>query len=349
LSGCWESNPVFTHPKRTYYRYTTARNEEQNDYILYSFCPNALDASFRLQPEFNYSIKTEIARIVYKLQAREISYNEKDMSRAKQTKKLKEYHLETRYIGDRIDLRELQEGLKKYKFLNHNHPLILELLEDQYAVLTRFGTVSFWNVKESLCREFLKEIVPYVETGSVLHRHVDTLKIFVGSDIEKATFEELFIDKLDSEKIKIISYVSAQSVALDRYEEEIDVHLHELGRVVANMKAGGRTRFDQSEILKQVGSVLSVKQRTVSQLSLFDKPDETWEREELERLYDRMRSEYELRDRFGILNEKIDFLSENNTILLNYLSSQRSNFLEWVVIILIIIEIALFVVELLKA
>ncbi len=25
-SGCWESNPVYTHPKRVYYRYTTARN-----------------------------------------------------------------------------------------------------------------------------------------------------------------------------------------------------------------------------------------------------------------------------------------------------------------------------------
>jgi len=271
------------------------------------------------------------------------------MSRVKPAKKLKEYHLETRYIGERIDLRKLQEGIKKYKFLNHDHPLVLELLEDQYAALTRFGTVSFWNVKEALIREFLKEISPYVETGSVLHRHVDTLKVFVGAETEKATFEELFIDKLDAEKIKIVSYVSAQSVALDRYEEEINVQLHELGRVVANMKTSGRTKFDQSDILKQVGNVLSVKQRTVSQLSLFDKPDETWEREELERLYDRLRSEYELRDRFDVLNEKIDFLSENNTILLNYLASQRSNFLELIVIILIVIEIALFVVELLKA
>lgn len=256
--------------------------------------------------------------------------------------------METRYIGERIDLRKLQEGLKKYKFLNRDHPLVLELLDEQYAVLTRFGTVSFWNVKENLILEFLKEIAPYVETGSVLHRHTDTLKIFVGSDTERATFEELFIDNLDPEKIKIISYVSAQSVALDRYEEEINVRLHDLGRVVANMKTSGRAKLDQSDILKQVGNVLSIKQRTVSQLSLFDKPDETWDREELERLYDRLRSEYELRDRFDVLNEKIDFLSENNTILLNYLSSQRSNFLEMVVIILIVIEIALFVIELLR-
>jgi uncharacterized Rmd1/YagE family protein len=252
-------------------------------------------------------------------------------------------------LGERIDLRRVQENLKDYKFLNRNHPLVIEIAEDQFAVLTRFGTVSFWNIKESTARAFLKDLEPYVEVGSVLHRHIDMLKIFTGSDEEKATFEELFIDKLDTEKIKIISYVSAQSVALDRYEEEINVHLHELGRVVANMKAGGKTRFNQSEILKQVGSVLSVKQRTVSQLSLFDKPDETWDREEIERLYNKLKSEYELRDRFDVLNEKIDFLSENNALLLNYLSSQRSNFLEVVVVILIVIEIALFIVELLKA
>lgn len=266
----------------------------------------------------------------------------------KSSKKLLEYHLETRYISDRIDLRKIQENVKKYKFLNRDHPLIVELLSEQYAVITRFGAVSFWNVNERLSHEFLKEIEPYVEKSELLHHHVDTLKIFIGGEEERATFEELFIKSIDVEKIKIISYVSAQSVALDRYEEEINERLHELGRVVANLKTSGKAKFDQADILKQVGNVLSVKQRTVSSLSLFDKPDETWEREEIERLYDKLRSEYELRDRFDVLNEKIDFLSENNTILLNYLSSQKSNFLEVVVIILIVVEIILFVVELLR-
>lgn len=30
-SGCWESNPVYTHPKRAYYRYTTPRSEEDRE------------------------------------------------------------------------------------------------------------------------------------------------------------------------------------------------------------------------------------------------------------------------------------------------------------------------------
>lgn len=280
---------------------------------------------------------------------RKMIYNRSNMPRAKaKVKKINKYKLETRYIGDKIDVKRIFENVKKYKFLNRDHPLIIELAEDKYAVITRFGAISFWNATESLIQEFLREINSYIDTGILIHRHTDSLLISIGVEEEKVTFEELFLKDLDVEKIKIISYISAQSVALDRYEEEIDVLLHELGRVVANLKSSGKAMFSQNDILRQVGNVLSVKQTTVSKLSLFDKPDETWQKEEIEQLYNKLRIEYELRDRFEVLNEKMDFLSENNNILLNYLSSQKSNFLEIVVIVLIVVEIGLFVLELLR-
>lgn len=260
-------------------------------------------------------------------------------------KKLREYKLETRYLGDKIEVRKILENVKKYKFLNRDHPLVAVLGEDKYAVVTRFGAISFWNATESLIKEFLREIDRYIEKGDLIHRHTDLLSVFVGAGEERATFEELFLRNLNIDKMKIISYVSAQSVALDRYEEEIDVRLHELGQVVAKLKSGKKAAFHQSDVLRQVGNVLSVKQTTVSRLSLFDKPDETWKKEEIEQLYNRLRAEYELRDRFDVLNEKIDFLSENNITLLNYLSSQKSNYLEIWVIILIVVEIVLFVIE----
>ena len=170
----------------------------------------------------------------------------------------------------------------------------------------------------------------------------DALSISLGAKEERVTFEELYIRSLDLERIKIISYASAQSVALDHYEKEIDAQLAELGKVARNLKLVGRTRFTQRELLKRVGSILSVKQNVVSNLSLLDKPDETWERPEIETLYNRLRSAYELQDRFDALNEKIDFLTENNTTLLDFISAQRGNFLELVIVVLIVIEIMLF-------
>lgn len=276
-------------------------------------------------------------------------YNDSKMAGTKsKLSKTKEYRMETRYAGDKIEVRKILENVKKYKFLNRDHPLVAELSSDKYAVITKFGAVAFWNVPEPMAGDFLREIGPYIGKSPLIHRHTDTLRVVVGAAEERATFEELFLKDLDIEKIKIISYVSAQSVALDRYEEEIDAHLHELGRVVANLKSGRHSRLKQADVLRQVGEVLSVKQTTVSRLSLFDKPDETWKREEIERLYNRLRAEYELRDRFDVLNEKIDFLSENNNTLLNYLSSQKSNYLELWVIILIVVEIVLFIAEIMR-
>ncbi len=263
--------------------------------------------------------------------------------------RLRKYFVETHYLGEQLDLKKLQENVKKYHFMNRDHPLIVQLLDEEYAVLTKFGTVTFWNAKRKLAGEFMKEAMPFVKSRREKYDYTDTLIVHVGASYEeKATFEELYLKSLDLEKMKIISYVSAQSVALDRYEDEINERLDELGKVVENLKVSGRTRFTQSNLLKQVGNILSVKQNAVSSLSLFDKPNETWEREEIEKLYDKLRTEYELRDRFDILNEKIDFLSENNTTLLNFISSQKANFLEIVIIILIIIEIVLFVLQILK-
>lgn len=266
----------------------------------------------------------------------------KSMANGRSKEKLKTHSLETRYLGEQTDLKKIQESVKKYRYLNRDHPLVVQLLDEEYAVLTKFGTVTFWNTKKGLANQFAKEIAPFIKSARGAYEYTDTLKVYVGAETEKASFEKLYIKDLDVEKMKIISYVSAQSVALDRYEEEINERLDELGKVVENLKTSGRTRFTQASLLKQVGHILSVKQNAVSSLSLFDKPDETWDRAEIEKLYDSLRSEYELRDRFDILNEKIDFLSENNTTLLNFISSQKSNFLEVIIIILIAFEIIIF-------
>jgi hypothetical protein len=53
------------------------------------------------------------------------------------------FNVEVVYIGESIDLKKAQEVLKQYSCLNRDHPLVLRLLDNQFAVLTKFGAVSF--------------------------------------------------------------------------------------------------------------------------------------------------------------------------------------------------------------
>lgn len=259
------------------------------------------------------------------------------------------YSMVTRYLGDYIDLKRVQENIKTYHYLNRDHPLVLRLLEDQYAVLTKFGTVSFWNVKKNLVNQFIDELVPYIKNYNENYPFVDTLKININPKQEESmSFEEVFLNDIDVDKIKIISYVSAQSVAIDRYEEEITVLLKEIWQVIDNLRRKGKTLFSEKYILKKIGQVLAIKQNTIANVALFDEPEETWEREEIEALYKHLAAEYDLRERFNVLNKKIDFLTENNSILMNFISTQKNNFLELIITVLIIVELVIYVLEWLK-
>lgn len=249
---------------------------------------------------------------------------------------------ETVYAGEYIDLKKIQESVRQYAYLNRDHPLVVRLLKDQYAVLTKFGAVTFWDVPYRLRLEFLKEIQPFVKSKKGAYNYDEDTKVFVGGDTVKITFDKVFLSKLGVQEIKIISYVLSQSVALERYEDEIETSLSEIGTIVENLKSSGQAMLTEKQLLKQIGNALSVKQTAVAHLSLFDKPEEVWESPELENLYNRMNAEYELQDRFDVLDEKIKYLSDISQMLMNFLAEKRNAFLETIIILLFVVDLALW-------
>lgn len=258
----------------------------------------------------------------------------------------KRFSLIAFYLGEEIELKKLQERLKHYPFLSREHPILLKLAIDQYALLTKFGVVVFWNVPERMQREFIQEISPFVENFNINYSLSETLKVFLGGkEVDEVRSGRVFLTKLDREKVQIISLVLAQSVALENYEIEIEKRVLEMEKIITALKSGTWQGLKEKNLLRQIGDILAVKQKTISHLSLLDKPETVWERAELEKLYNKLSFELDLRDRTDILNEKIKFLSDHHKILLDFISAQRGNFLELIIIILILIEIFIFFFE----
>jgi uncharacterized Rmd1/YagE family protein len=262
------------------------------------------------------------------------------------TKKIrKSFSVFSCYLGEKIEMKRLQENFKKYTYITRDQPIVLKLALGQYAVLTKFGVVTFWNVPKNLREEFIQEISQFVEKFDKNYPYFDTLKVFTGKEIEDVKFGKVYLTKIDKEKVQVISFVISQSVALERFEKEIEQRVAELERLIGILKSGKITTLREKELLREIGDILAVRQRTISHLSLFDKPETTWERAELERLYNKLFYEFELGDRFDILNEKIRFLADHNKLLLDFISTQRGHFLELIIIILILIELLIFIGE----
>jgi uncharacterized Rmd1/YagE family protein len=259
----------------------------------------------------------------------------------------KEYTVEALSVGESIDLKRAEELLKRYILLNRDHPLIIQFTKDSLVALTKFGVVIFWNISDADRPQFIRELSPYVNAVKPHYPYSESVEVFV-SDGDKVTEKGIYLSMLDVERIKLVSFAIAQSVALERYEEEAEKHLADLETVITNLKTAGRALIGERDLLKQVGRALAVKQTAISHLALFDKPDEVWESPDLERLYDALAAEFDLRVRFSVLDKKIEFLSENSRMLMEFLAEKRNAFLELVIIFLISIEVIPFAIDFLK-
>jgi len=224
--------------------------------------------------------------------------------------------------------------------LNRDHPLIIEYLPGtaKFISLTKFGVVSFWNLDETERKRFLAELAPYLKSQREHYPYSDSLEVNIHDTHERITPRGLNVKDLDMPRLKIISYAVSQSVALERYEDETEKILQAMEGVIGNLKTMGKARLRETELLKEVGSALAVRQTAISHLSLFDAPEETWELPELDKLYSLLKAEFDLQDRFAVLDRKINFLADSSEILMQVLEGKRTTLLEIIIIVLIAAE-----------
>lgn len=260
----------------------------------------------------------------------------------KKNKPIQRYTVEAIYIGDEIDLRALRNELKGYQFLNRDYPLVVKIAPDKYIVLTKFGIIVFWNIiGERFKKEFFKNINKFVKSNT--HYNIgdfyEKIKIIIGGEVDKVLFAKILLNSLYFEKIKIISSVLAQSVALERYEHAVGQFFSTFEIIVKKLKETGKVMISSKKISKYVGDALEIKQAAISKIALLDKPLEAWQSQELENLYNELYFYFELPDRIDIFNEKIDFLSEGAKMLADFLENKTAHLLEIIIILLIAIEL----------
>jgi uncharacterized Rmd1/YagE family protein len=85
----------------------------------------------------------------------------------------------------------------------------------------------------------------------------------------------------------------------------------------------------------------------VGRVEVTEKPEITWDRPVLDRLYDRLVTEYELRERDVTLTRKLEIVSRIAETYLELLQNRRSLRVEWYIVLLILVEILIYLYELL--
>lgn len=244
------------------------------------------------------------------------------------------------YLGARIQVRALEK-----RAVLALAPLTLRVGGHGCAVVFRYGAVVFFNVtapdEESLIeylRPCLVEPHPQPEREEVLIR-IDPGR---GDTVQGG---EVFLAAVSLQHLQLVAEVLARSLVLEYYESRT-ARSFDLVEPFARRLIRPRTRWERpGELLVHIGEVLLNQQEMVGRIEVSEKPELLWDHPELERLYARLETEYELRERYRALERKLDLISRTAETVLSILQARRNLRVEWYIVILIVIEIVILLYQ----
>ena len=139
--------------------------------------------------------------------------------------------------------------------------------------------------------------------------------------------------------MKIIMLNIAQSVALDYYEVLTDELITSSKEYIMELEQRGKLSISKNNLLKYIGKVLNVKNSIVDNLYILDDPNLVWDNEELHLLNRHLKANFDINPRFKDLDYRLDIVEDNLRLFTDVLNVRESSRLEWIVIILIFLEI----------
>jgi uncharacterized Rmd1/YagE family protein len=245
-------------------------------------------------------------------------------------------------LGERIDVRQLERG--ETLALS---PLTLRAGEAGQAVVFRFGAVAFFDVEPVQQAAFLDGLRPFV-SGAFAEPEGDDADLRLdperGDGIDASG--TIVLRGPGVERLQVVAEVLAKSAVLAHYETKVASVFDRVERLAEALGRGAHP-IRGADLLREIASVLLIHARTVGRVEVTEKPEITWDRPELDRFYERLALEYELRDRDVALSRKLEVVSRTAETYLDLIQQRRSLRVEWYIVLLILVEIVLILYEIL--
>jgi len=151
----------------------------------------------------------------------------------------------------------------------------------------------------------------------------------------------LQIGELGPARSAAVAIVVAQSAAMEYYERLVDDLFGRTNGLVERLEKTGTVRARPASLHRFIGEAITSRNEVISVLHLLDKPDEVWDDPELDRIYDDLRAEFDLTDRYQSLEIKLRGVQESLELVLDVARDRRMWLLEMSIAGLILVELVL--------
>ncbi len=221
----------------------------------------------------------------------------------------------------------------------------------RFVAVFKFGSVVFHNCTTQESGRMLAEIKRHAtDPVSYGFEKTERFEVAVQPELAEAsgdvTSEYAAVKELEIHSVAVISKIMASSVALDSYADTVDELLAAFSTINSQVKSTGEfSPMDKETLFKVVAQNNSLMMNIIGKLGIKDKSDIAWELAEYESVYEGMKKEFEIEDRFDNIEFKLNTIQSNAKFFLEVLAHQKSTSLEWIIVVLIAFESILMILE----
>lgn len=241
-------------------------------------------------------------------------------------------------LGEKLGLPELIKD-RKHVVLGENGA------GGRYVVAYDFGAVIFVGETVAAEKKLLEQWFSLSGKRTQEPTTEDfTIVVAPGSKVT-ASFAAIQVPEVTTSLVEIVALVVGQSVAMEHIEIEVDATLLRLETYAEALRVGGDYKGTKRELLRFIGTGLSLSNRAVLTLSILDPPLASWNDETLDRAHRGLRDAFGIEERYRALDHKLSKIQGSLELLVDLVQHKRAQLLESVVIALIAVEIVLFFIE----
>ncbi|KAK6455153.1 uncharacterized protein RJT20DRAFT_129872 [Scheffersomyces xylosifermentans] len=255
-------------------------------------------------------------------------------------------------VGESVDFEALLPSIKgyDYRILIPDEVININFNGKDLMILSN-GTLVGWDLEEDVIikhflplvedaivekYEFESDEMDWIELNSLPTNPLNNGNSYLQGEI--MVVQGSTKDKRDLDKAAFAIGLS-RSTRLAILENALEVHLLLTKKNTELLAKGKRITTSESDFLKSTGRLFLLRGKLNLYSELIETPDLYWSEPTLEKIYDSVSRILDINSRISILNRKLDYATEEQRAFLGVLNEKKSTRLEWIIIILIMVEV----------